>query len=118
MIQQEEQEAEGGLEVLEADLAEMENSVYHLVRSNVEIAQVWCPVKQQFTLCCNQAQIKAWMDVLLRSRACCAAFCLLSSVQGSFRRVFFPRCRLQPTQSSCGYTSYCKHSYTARQPDV
>ena len=39
MMQQEE-EVEGGLEVLEADLAEMENSVYHLVRSNVEIAQV------------------------------------------------------------------------------
>lgn len=36
----EQQELEGGLEVLEADLAETENSVYHLVRSNVEIAQV------------------------------------------------------------------------------
>eukprot|EP00752_Nemacystus_decipiens_P018611 g16686.t1 len=33
------QEPEGGLEVLEADLAETENSVYHLVRSNVELAQ-------------------------------------------------------------------------------
>lgn len=33
-------ELEGGLEVLEADLAETENSVYHLVRSNVELAQV------------------------------------------------------------------------------
>lgn len=36
----EKQELEGGLEVLEADLAEAENSVYHLVRSNVELAQV------------------------------------------------------------------------------
>lgn len=35
-----EQEPEGGLEVLEADLAELENSVFHLVRSNVELAQV------------------------------------------------------------------------------
>lgn len=34
------QELGGGLEVLEADLAETENSVYHLVRSNVELAQV------------------------------------------------------------------------------
>lgn len=97
-MQQEEQEAEGGLEVLEADLAEMENSVYHLVRSNVEIAQVRCPVKQ-FAMCSNQAQTKAWIDVLLRGRACCAAgcLCLLCNVQGSFRRVFFPRCRLQAT---------------------
>lgn len=30
----------GGLEVLEADLAELDNSVYHLIRSNVELAQV------------------------------------------------------------------------------
>lgn len=36
----EKQELEGGLEVFEADLAETENSVYHLVRSNVELAQV------------------------------------------------------------------------------
>lgn len=54
MMQQE--EAEGGLEVLEADLAEMENSVYHLVRSNVEIAQVRRRVRQQFKICCNQAE--------------------------------------------------------------
>ena len=40
-------EAGGGLEVLEADLAELENSVYHLVRSNVEIAQVRCLVKRR-----------------------------------------------------------------------
>lgn len=33
------QELEGGLEVLEADLAEIENSVCHLVRSNVELSQ-------------------------------------------------------------------------------
>lgn len=33
-------ELEGGLEVLEADLAETENSVYHLVRSNAELSQV------------------------------------------------------------------------------
>ena len=39
----EKQELEGGLEVLEADLAETENSVYHLVRSNVELAQVCQP---------------------------------------------------------------------------
>lgn len=36
----EQQEMEGGLEVMEADLAETENSIYHLVRSNVELAQV------------------------------------------------------------------------------
>lgn len=36
----ERQELDGGLEVLEADLAETENSVYHLVRSNVELSQV------------------------------------------------------------------------------
>ncbi|CAM9507110.1 unnamed protein product [Ectocarpus sp. 12 AP-2014] len=35
----EQQEMEGGLEVMEADLAETENSIYHLVRSNVELAQ-------------------------------------------------------------------------------
>lgn len=35
-----EEELEKGLEVLEADLAELENSVYHLVRSNVQLAQV------------------------------------------------------------------------------
>lgn len=29
-----------GLELLEADLAELDNSIYHLVRSNVELAQV------------------------------------------------------------------------------
>lgn len=39
-LSMENQELEGGLEVLEADLAETENSVYHLVRSNVELAQV------------------------------------------------------------------------------
>lgn len=33
-----------GLEVLEADLAELENSVHHLVRSNVELAQVRRPL--------------------------------------------------------------------------
>eukprot|EP00903_Cladosiphon_okamuranus_P005772 g5720.t1 len=38
-MEKQEQELEGGLEVLEADLAETENSVYHLVRSNVELAQ-------------------------------------------------------------------------------
>lgn len=36
----EQQDIEGGLEVMEADLAETENSIYHLVRSNVELAQV------------------------------------------------------------------------------
>ena len=68
-----EREAEGGLEVLEADLAEMENSVYHLVRSNVEIAQVWRPVRQQFSMCCNQAETRD----ALRGRARCAVFSLV-----------------------------------------
>lgn len=36
----EQEEMSGGLEILEADLAELENSVYHLVRSNVELARV------------------------------------------------------------------------------
>lgn len=35
-----EQELQGGIELLQANLAEVENSVYHLVRSNVELAQV------------------------------------------------------------------------------
>ena len=35
-----EQELQGGIDVLQANLAELENSIYHLVRSNVELAQV------------------------------------------------------------------------------
>lgn len=38
-------EAQGGIEVLEADLVELENSIAHLVRSNDELAQVEYPHK-------------------------------------------------------------------------
>lgn len=39
-----EQELQGGIELLQANLAEVENSAYHLVRSNVELAQVTLPM--------------------------------------------------------------------------
>ena len=62
-----------GLELLEADLAELDNSIYHLVRSNVELAQVlswyWSLVVDfEQAVCatyCERFISVSWLEMLL-----------------------------------------------------